>query len=51
MNAGFLQRTIKGEFVISLDQVIGGKDNIGGWKMLMECLFRRGISYITANAR
>ena len=53
MNAGFPNGTIKGIFVIDLEQVIGGEDNIGnGWKMLMECLSAgRGISLpATANA-
>lgn len=53
LNAGFPNGTIKGEFVIELDQVIGGEENIGnGWKMLMECLSAgRGVSLpATANA-
>ena len=53
LNVGFPNGTIKGEFFIELDQVIGGKTNIGnGWKMLMECLSAgRGISLpATANA-
>ncbi len=53
LNAGFPNGTIKGEFVIDIDQVIGGEENIGnGWKMLMECLSAgRGISLpATANA-
>lgn len=53
LNAGFPNGTIKGEIVISLDQVIGGYENIGnGWKMLMECLSAgRGVSLpATANA-
>ena len=53
MNAGFPNGTIKGEFFIDLDQVIGGEENIGnGWKMLMECLSAgRGVSLpATANA-
>ncbi len=53
LNVGFPNGTIKGEFIIELDQVIGGKDRIGdGWKMLMECLSAgRGISLpATANA-
>lgn len=53
LNAGFPNGTIKGEFYIDLEQVIGGKDNIGnGWKMLMDCLSAgRGISLpATANA-
>ena len=53
LNAGFPNGTIKGEFYIGLEQVIGGEDNIGnGWKMLMDCLSAgRGISLpATANA-
>ena len=53
LNAGFPNGTIKGEFIIDLDQVIGGEESIGnGWKMLMECLSAgRGISLpATANA-
>ncbi len=53
MNVGFPNGTIKGEFYISPEQVIGGEDNIGnGWKMLMECLSAgRGVSLpATANA-
>ncbi len=53
MNAGFPNGTIKGEFTIDIDQIIGGEDNIGnGWKMLMECLSAgRGVSLpATANA-
>ena len=53
MNVGFPNGTIKGEIIIDLDQVIGGRDNIGnGWKMLMECLSAgRGVSLpATANA-
>ncbi len=53
LNAGFPNGTIKGEFVIDLEQIIGGEENIGkGWKMLMECLSAgRGISLpATANA-
>ena len=53
MNAGFPNGTIKGDFAIDLDQVIGGKDNVGeGWKMLMDCLSAgRGVSLpATANA-
>ena len=53
LNAGFPNGTIKGEFIIDIDQVIGGEENIGnGWKMLMECLSAgRGISLpATANA-
>ena len=53
LNAGFPNGTIKGEFYINPDQVIGGHENIGnGWKMLMDCLSAgRGISLpATANA-
>lgn len=53
LNAGFPNGTIKGEFYIELDQIIGGSENIGnGWKMLMDCLSAgRGISLpATANA-
>lgn len=53
LNAGFPNGTIKGEFYINPDQVIGGDENIGnGWKMLMDCLSAgRGISLpATANA-
>ena len=53
LNAGFPNGTIKGEFIIDLEQIIGGEENIGkGWKMLMECLSAgRGISLpATANA-
>tara|TARA_B100000424_G_C22930994_1_gene495283 strand:+ start:152 stop:2062 length:1911 start_codon:yes stop_codon:yes gene_type:complete len=53
LNAGFPNGTIKGEFILDIDQVIGGEENIGnGWKMLMECLSAgRGISLpATANA-
>ena len=53
LNAGFPNGTIKGEFLIEPEQIIGGIDNIGnGWKMLMECLSAgRGISLpATANA-
>ena len=53
LNAGFPNGTIKGEFIIDIDQVIGGENNIGnGWKMLMDCLSAgRGISLpATANA-
>ncbi len=39
LNAGFPNGTVKGEFLIELDQIIGGEKNCGeGWKMLMECL-------------
>ena len=53
LNAGFPNGTIKGEFLIEPEQIIGGIDNVGnGWKMLMECLSAgRGISLpATANA-
>jgi len=53
LNAGFPNGTIKGEFYIELDQIIGGPENIGnGWQMLMDCLSAgRGISLpATANA-
>ena len=53
LNAGFPNGTIKGEFYIEPEQVIGGNENIGnGWKMLMDCLSAgRGISLpATANA-
>jgi acyl-CoA dehydrogenase len=45
LNVGFPNGTIKGHLKISLDDVIGGKENTGhGWKMLMECLAAgRGI--------
>lgn len=53
LNVGFPNGTIKGEFYIELDQIIGGSENIGnGWQMLMDCLSAgRGISLpATANA-
>ena len=53
LNAGFPNGTIKGEFLVKVDSVIGGPDNIGnGWKMLMECLSAgRAVSLpATANA-
>ena len=53
LNAGFPNGTIKGEFMIEPEQVIGGSECIGeGWKMLMDCLSAgRGISLpATANA-
>ena len=53
LNAGFPNGTIKGEFLLDVNQVIGGEENIGnGWKMLMECLSAgRGVSLpATANA-
>ena len=53
LNIGFPNGTLKGTIHLSLNQVIGGEDNIGnGWKMLMECLSAgRAISLpATANA-
>ena len=53
LDVGFPNGTIKGEFFVELNDVIGGEENIGnGWKMLMECLSAgRGISLpSTANA-
>lgn len=53
LDVGFPNGTIKGEIVITLDQIIGGEENVGnGWKMLMECLSAgRGVSLpATANA-
>ena len=53
LDIGFPNGTIKGNIELSLDQVIGGKDEVGnGWKMLMECLAAgRGICLpATANA-
>lgn len=53
LNAGFPNGTIKGEFLIDPNDIIGGPDNIGnGWQMLMDCLSAgRGISLpATANA-
>ena len=53
LNAGFPNGTIKGEFLIDPEEVIGGSECIGeGWKMLMDCLSAgRGISLpATANA-
>ena len=39
LNAGFPNGTLKGQFKIDIDDVIGGEEMIGsGWKMLMECL-------------
>ena len=39
LNVGFPNGTVKGDLLISVDDVIGGEKNIGeGWKMLMECL-------------
>ncbi len=45
MNTGFPNGTLKGEFDIEIDRIIGGEKNAGnGWKMLMECLAAgRGI--------
>ena len=53
LNTGFPNGTLKGNFEIEIDQVIGGEEFIGkGWKMLMECLAAgRGICLpATANA-
>ena len=53
LNSGFPNGTIQGETYITIEDVIGGSDNIGnGWKMLMECLSSgRGICLpATANA-
>lgn len=53
MNVGFPNGTIRGNILVSSDQVIGGVENVGnGWKMLMECLSAgRGVSLpATANA-
>ena len=53
LNAGFPNGTIKGEFYIELNQIIGGPEKVGdGWQMLMDCLSAgRGISLpATANA-
>ena len=53
LDVGFPNGTIKGDIVIDLEQIIGGKENIGnGWKMLMECLAAgRAVSLpATANA-
>ena len=39
LNVGFPNGTVKGDVLISVDDVIGGEVNVGeGWKMLMECL-------------
>ena len=39
LNVGFPNGTVKGDLLISVDDVIGGERNVGeGWKMLMECL-------------
>lgn len=53
LNVGFPNGTIKGEFYMDPEQVIGGPERIGdGWNMLMDCLSAgRGISLpATANA-
>lgn len=53
LNVGFPNGTVKGEFLIPIDNVIGGEKNVGeGWKMLMECLAAgRAVSLpATANA-
>ena len=53
LDVGFPNGTLKGDIVIELDQIIGGREMIGeGWKMLMECLAAgRGICLpATANA-
>ena len=53
LNVGFPNGTIKGEFYVDPEQVIGGPERIGdGWNMLMDCLSAgRGISLpATANA-
>jgi alkylation response protein AidB-like acyl-CoA dehydrogenase len=53
LDVGFPNGTIKGTILIDVEQVIGGKEQIGsGWKMLMECLSAgRGVSLpATANA-
>ena len=53
LNVGFPNGTIKGEIIISTDDIIGGEEMVGeGWKMLMECLSAgRGITLpATANA-
>ena len=46
LDTGFPNGTLKGKFIIELDQIIGGENNAGeGWKMLMECLASgRGVS-------
>lgn len=52
LDVGFPNGTLKGEFNIPLENVIGGVENIGkGWQMLMECLAAgRGVSLpATAN--
>ena len=53
LDVGFPNGTLKGDLIIELDQIIGGREMIGeGWKMLMECLAAgRGICLpATANA-
>lgn len=53
LNIGFPNGTVKGTIDVSIDDVIGGEENVGnGWKMLMECLAAgRGICLpATANA-
>jgi len=52
-HGGFPNGTLKGKFLVKLNQVIGGEKMVGeGWKMLMECLsVGRAISLpATANA-
>lgn len=45
LNVGFPNGTLKGKIYLDIEDVIGGRDNLGkGWKMLMECLSAgRGI--------
>ena len=45
LDIGFPNGTIKGNIDLTLDQIIGGSNELGnGWKMLMECLAAgRGI--------
>ena len=53
LNVGFPNGTVKGDLLISVDDVIGGEVNVGeGWKMLMECLIagRAVCLPATANA-
>lgn len=39
LNVGFPNGTLKGNFEITVEDIIGGEKNAGnGWKMLMECL-------------
>ena len=39
LNVGFPNGTLKGNFEIEIEDIIGGEKNAGnGWKMLMECL-------------